>query len=87
MSTGKYDAHLDTHDCEHFCLVIFKPSIGQWKTVLSVTKAMVFTLIHFQKITSSLATCALILLFISKLKICRVFPAEDRCFVTVYFIS
>ena len=39
-------------------------------------RAMVLTDIHFQKITSSFETWAFILLFISKLKICSVRPAE-----------
>lgn len=33
--------------------------------------------IHFQKVTSSVMVCAFILLFISMLKICRVFAAAD----------
>ena len=52
------------------------PSMPQWKTAVSVTSPMVFTEIHFQKITSSVVVCAFILLFISMLKICRVFPAK-----------
>ena len=52
------------------------PSIPQWYTVDSVTIPMVLTLIHFQNCTSSAMVCAFILLFISMLKICKVFPAE-----------
>jgi hypothetical protein len=48
----------------------------QWKTAVSVTRASVFSEIHFQKITSSVIVCAFILLFISMLKICSVFWAE-----------
>jgi hypothetical protein len=52
------------------------PSMLQWKTAVSVTRASVFKEIHFQKITSSVIVCAFILLFISMLKICSVFWAE-----------
>ena len=51
------------------------PSILQWKTDVSVTKAIVFREIHFQKITSSVITCAFIFDFISMLKICSVLAA------------
>lgn len=52
------------------------PSMLQWYTAVSVTKATVFTDIHFQKITSSAIVWAFILLFISMLKIWSVFPAS-----------
>lgn len=48
----------------------------QWYTALSVMSATVLSEIHFQKVTSSVMVCAFILLFISMLKIWRVFAAE-----------
>lgn len=52
------------------------PSMLQWYTAVSVTKATVFTDIHFQNMTSSVMVWAFILLFISMLKICSVLAAE-----------
>ena len=49
--------------------------MDQWKTLVSVTRAIVFSEIHFQKITSSGIACAFIFDFISMLKIWRVFCA------------
>ena len=43
--------------------------------MVSVTREIMFSEIHFQKMTSSTMVCAFILDFISMLKICRVFPA------------
>lgn len=51
------------------------PSMLQWYTAVSVTSATVFREIHFQNVTSSVIVCAFILLFISMLKIWRVFAA------------
>ena len=41
----------------------------QWYTVVSVTSAIMFSEIHFQKMTSSTMVCAFIFDFISMLKI------------------
>lgn len=56
------------------------PSMDQWYTEDSVTKAKVLGLIHFQKITSSVMVWAFILDFISMLKIWRVFWASTPAF-------
>jgi hypothetical protein len=56
----------------------YLPSILQWKTEVSVTKAKVFREIHFQNMTSSVIVWAFILLFISILNICNVFCAVGR---------
>lgn len=68
------------HPARDWCLSnIFcgweSPSIGQWKTVVSVTMAIVLTLIHFQNKTSSFMVWAFIFDFISMLKIWSVLIA------------
>lgn len=63
------------------------PSIDQWNTEDSVTKARVLGLIHFQKITSSLIVCAFILDFISILKICKVFWASTPAFPVIQMFN
>lgn len=45
------------------------PSMDQWYTEVSVTKDSVFSVIHFQKTTSSVIAWAFIFDFISMLKI------------------
>ena len=49
--------------------------MDQWNTLVSVTRAIVFSDIHFQNMTSSGIACAFIFDFISMLKIWRVFCA------------
>ena len=49
--------------------------MDQWKTLVSVTRAIVFSDIHFQNMTSSGIACAFIFDFISMLNIWRVFCA------------
>ena len=49
--------------------------MDQWYTEVSVTRAIMFSDIHFQKMTSSVIVWAFILDFISMLKICSVFWA------------
>lgn len=62
------------------------PSIGQWKTVVSVTMAIVFTFIHFQNSTSSAIVWAFIFDFISILKICNVRIARSAITFEVGFM-